>query len=118
MPGNVVYESIPKTRFEALIPKGDDTLGGPPVANQTDEIVRVKDKVITGLPAAGQPRFDALRQYNLNIARTGADRDGVSSLFDMRVDTRASSLHAATCRSWGGRLPKLAHCARWWNWPI
>lgn len=81
-----VYTSIPRDRFEAIIPQGGQRLGGEPVADQTAEIKRVQQKVLATLPSAnGQippARFRDLQRYLLNLARSGAERDGVNALFD------------------------------------
>lgn len=96
-PGGLVYQSIPKDRFEKLVPRGGEEFGGAPVANQTDEVKRLKDVVAASIPAQGEPRFAALRTYLINLARTGAERDGVNSLFDLRGQPAAR-----------GDLPHLA----------
>jgi hypothetical protein len=84
---DVPYESIPKKVVDAGVGKGDDKLGGPPVYSQTEEVQRVQKKVFENIPAIGagaQPHFDWLRAYLVAIARTGAERDGYSAVFDMR----------------------------------
>jgi hypothetical protein len=84
-------ESIEKTRLAAIVPTGDQLYGGEPVANQTAEIKRLQAKVIASIPAPGgdpQARYGAIHGYLLNLARTGAERDGVSAIFDMRDDAK------------------------------
>ncbi len=92
--GGPVYTSIPKDRFESLIPQGGTRFGGEPVADQTTEINRVQQKVLASLPLVeGQvppARLIALRMYLLNLARSGAERDGVNALFDMLDPTRST----------------------------
>lgn len=89
MPGNVTYHTIPKSKLDALIPKGGDVLGGEAVSNQTDEVKRVQTKVFANITAQPQQRFEWLRTYLISLARTGAERDGVAALFDLRDAGRA-----------------------------
>ncbi len=89
MPGGLVYRSIPKDKLESLIPKGDPTYGGEAVADQTAEVARLQKKVIVSIPAEGQPRFNGLQNYLLSLAYTGAERDGMNALFDLRDKGRA-----------------------------
>ncbi len=84
MPGGLVYRSIPKDRLDSMIPKGDETYGDGPVADQTAEVARLQKKVIASIPAEGQPRFNGLQNYLLSLASTGAERDGVNALLDIR----------------------------------
>jgi len=91
------YESIPKDTIKGAIPAGGETLGvgvGDPVTTQTDEVKRVQAKVFDNIQqkAAGQDpnlRYQWLRAYALAVARTGAERDGVNAVFDMRDPSRA-----------------------------
>ena len=93
--GGREYTSIPKTRLAEIVPNGDDTYGGGgPVATQTAEVTRLKDKfvgpsatLIPGLEAnAGRDRLNMVTGYLLNLARTGAERDGVRALLDVAFD--------------------------------
>ena len=91
----VPYESAPKETLEAALNPGDEIFGASgsdKVYDQTAEIKRVQGKVFAHIPAAAQdmnPRFQWLRAYCQSIARTGAERDGVNAIFDMRDPTRA-----------------------------
>jgi hypothetical protein len=85
--GNI-YDSIEKSRYEKLLPPGDERYGGGAVPNQTEEIKRLQGKVIAALPAAGDERLSSLFLYLQGLARTGAERDGVNALFDYRIDVR------------------------------
>jgi len=93
--GGTHLTSIPKDRFDALIPKGDVKFGGEPVADQTTEIKRVHQKVQAALPTAdgqGPPaRLNELGRYLINLARSGAERDGVNALFIMLDPARAEN---------------------------
>ncbi|HVK11181.1 MAG TPA: hypothetical protein VM597_20600 [Gemmataceae bacterium] len=84
------YESIPRDRLKDLLPNGDDVFGGEPVATQTAEVDRVKKKVLDSIPPiaanAGQDRLRDLTRYLMNLARTGAERDGVRALLDVLYD--------------------------------
>jgi hypothetical protein len=89
------YESIPKDTIKGALPAGGETLGaggGDPVITQTDEVKRVQAKVFDNIQkAAGQDpnlRYQWLRAYALAVARTGAERDGVNAVFDMRDPSR------------------------------
>ena len=86
-------ESITNEVLGKLIPKGDADLGGEVVPDQTKEVKRVQNKVTVALPvmdeANPQARFTALRTYLLNLARSGAERDGILALFDMLDRSRA-----------------------------
>jgi hypothetical protein len=89
--GGRQYTSIPRTRLAELVPNGDDLFGdAKPVATQTDEVKRLKDKVMGAIPGLeannGRDRLNALYTYLLNLARTGAERDGVRALHDMAYD--------------------------------
>jgi hypothetical protein len=93
--GGIVIEQISKKDLAKLLPKGGDLYGdtGEPIANQTDEVKRLQQKVMSSshIPALGQdpnPRLSALHGYMLNLARSGAERDGVNALFDLRTDRR------------------------------
>ena len=89
--GSPRMESIEKKKLDKLIPPGDQFFGGEAVADQTAEIKRLQQKVIASIPAPGAdpvPRLGALRGYLLNLARTGAERDGVNGLFDLRDPQR------------------------------
>jgi hypothetical protein len=88
MPGNVTYRTIPKSKLDAMIPNGGTLLGGEAVSNQTDEVKRLQTKVFANIPAQGQQRFDWLRTYLVSVVRTGAERDGVAALFDIRDEAR------------------------------
>jgi hypothetical protein len=89
-----LYTSIPRTRLADLVPNGDDLFGATePVATQTAEVERLKRKFLEGntlLPAAdvngGRDRLNALYAYLLNLAQTGAERDGVRALNDVVYD--------------------------------
>jgi hypothetical protein len=74
-------DSIPKTTLDKLIPKGDSLYGGEPVADQTAEVKRVQAKVLQ--LASGEGALQKLRIYLTNLARTGAERDGINALFDI-----------------------------------
>src|SRR5262245_1260879 len=91
-PGDRHTETLAKDKLNKLIPNGGEFLGGPPVPDQTEEVKRVQAKVLAAIPPADQnpqPRFDALRGYLLNLAWTGADRDGANALFDLRDPNKA-----------------------------
>lgn len=87
-------ETLTGKRINELTPQGGQAYGGEAVADQTAEVKRLQPKVfatIPPLPPEGQdpkPRFDWLQTYLLNLARTGADRDGVNGLFDLRYPER------------------------------
>src|SRR5262245_46207190 len=51
--GGSVIESIATKDLVKLVPKGDDYFGerGEPIANQTDEVTRVQQKVMSQIPA-------------------------------------------------------------------
>jgi hypothetical protein len=83
-----IYDSIDKSRYEKLLPPGEEFFKGGPVADQQGEIKRLQGVVIQGLPAAGDPRFNSLHLYLQGLARTGAERDGVNALFDLRIAAR------------------------------
>src|SRR5262249_60843454 len=93
--GGSVIESIATKDLVKLVPKGDDYFGerGEPIANQTDEVTRVQQKVMSQIPALNaqdpMPRFNGLKGYLLNLARSGAERDGVNALFDLRDPARS-----------------------------
>jgi hypothetical protein len=85
-------ETIEAKQLVTLIPKGGDIFGGEPVADQTAEVKRLQPKVIGTIPALGQDpkdRFAWLQAYLLNVARSGAERDGVNGLFDLRDPAKA-----------------------------
>ena len=93
-------ESIAKKDLVQLLPKGGDLYGnteGDLIADQTAEVKRVQKKifntsVIPAFDAANpKPRFDWQRAYLMNLARGGAERDGVNALFDLREPSRAAS---------------------------
>jgi hypothetical protein len=88
-----LYESIPMATLAAAIPRGDEDFGGEPVADQTAEVNRVQKKVFANIAAkAGEDqnqKLQWLRAYALALARSGAERDGVSAIFDMRDPSRA-----------------------------
>jgi len=91
------YESVPKNKLDAIIPAGGDIYGGGGVKDQTEEVKRVQAKVFahigTVAPAAADPtvRFQWLRVYDLAIVRTGAERDGVNAIFDMRDTSKVDA---------------------------
>jgi len=93
--GSGVIESISKKDLVKILPKGGEPFGesGEPIADQTAELKRVQQKVAGMLPALNpqdpKPRFDALHGFLLNLARGGAERDGVNALFDLRDLARA-----------------------------
>lgn len=92
--GAVEYTSIPKARLADICPPGDEGYGGPAVATQTAEMTRLKDKLLAALPGIeanqGGDRLRAIQTYLMNLARTGADRDGVNALLDV-FDTSKKS---------------------------
>ena len=82
---------ISKATLAKLIPPGGEFLGGEPVADQTAEVKRVRDKVMGLIAAADGPaKTNLLRTYTLNLARGGAERDGVNAVFDVLAPDRAS----------------------------
>ncbi|HJZ91935.1 MAG TPA: hypothetical protein VKE40_13765, partial [Gemmataceae bacterium] len=86
-PGDRRTETLAKDKLNKLIPRGDELHGGEAVADQTAEVKRLQAKVLGAIPPAAQdpmPRFNALRRHLLNLAWTGADRDGANALFDLR----------------------------------
>lgn len=91
------YEQLPKKTFDGALPNGDEVLGWSGgeerVYHQTAEVKRVQAKVFAHIQGqAGQDqnlRFQWLRAYNLAVARTGAERDGVAAVFDLRDPTRS-----------------------------
>jgi hypothetical protein len=89
----IPYETLAKKTIAGAVPQGGDTLGGEPVYDQTAEVKRVQAKVFDHVQKqAGQDpslRFQWLRAYALAVARTGAERDGVNAVFDMRDQSRA-----------------------------
>jgi hypothetical protein len=85
----VPYESAPKDTVDAAIPNGDETFGGGKVYTQTDEVKRVKDKVFANIGQDPKLRPQWLRAYAQAVARTGAERDGVAAIFDMKDPARA-----------------------------
>src|SRR5262245_27311299 len=91
-PGDRRTETLAKDKLNKLIPRGDGLYGGDAVADQTAEVKRLQAKVLGDIPPAGQdpqPRFNALHGYMLNLAWTGADRDGANALFDLRDQSKA-----------------------------
>ena len=82
-------QTLEKSRLNTLIPAGDQAFGGEAVPDQTAEVKRLQKKVIDALPPAGAERLRALHTYLLNLARSGADRDGVNGLFDLLNRDRA-----------------------------
>jgi hypothetical protein len=88
-----LYESIPMAALTVAVPRGDEDFGGEPVADQTAEVNRVQKKVFANIAAkAGEDqnlKMQWLRAYALAVARSGAERDGVSAIFDMRDPSRA-----------------------------
>jgi hypothetical protein len=94
--GGTVIQQISKKDLAKLLPKGGETYGetGETIANQTDEVKRLQQKVMSSshIPALNaqdpMPRLAALHGYLLNLARSGAERDGVNALFDLRTDRR------------------------------
>ena len=96
--GGSQVESIAKKDLVRLLPPGGDLYGnteGELIPDQTAEVKRVQKKVFgtSVIPAFDvgnpKPRFDWLRAYLLNLARSGAERDGVLALFDLRDPTRS-----------------------------
>ena len=83
------YQSAPKATIDAAIPAGDDTFGGDKVYDQTAEVKRVKDMVFANIGKDPNLRSQWLRAYAQAIARTGAERDGVAAIFDMKDPGRA-----------------------------
>jgi hypothetical protein len=89
-----IIESVAKKDFIKVVPPGDDfygAKGGDTIADQTAEVKRLQKKLFEPIPALENdpnPRFNALRGYLLNLARTGAERDGVNALFDQHVEDR------------------------------
>jgi hypothetical protein len=84
-------ETVDAKRLVTLISTGGQ-YGGEPVADQTAEVKRLQPKVIATIPAMGQDpkdRFLWLQAYLLNVARSGAERDGVNGLFDLRDPAKA-----------------------------
>jgi len=92
--GSGVIESISKKDLVKILPKGGEPFGesGEPIADQQAEVKRVQQKLISLLPALDpqnpKARFDWLYLYLLNLARSGAERDGVNGLFDLRTDRK------------------------------
>lgn len=83
---NTEIDSIQKTTLDKLIPKGDDVYGGPPVADQTAELKRLREKIfglITSADGAAEKR-NQLKRYLVNYAKNGAERDGINALFDLK----------------------------------
>jgi hypothetical protein len=84
-------ETLAKDKLNKLMPNGGEDYGGEAVADQTAEVKRLQAKVLGAIPPAGQdpqPRFNGLRGFLLNLAWTGADRDGVNALFDLRDQSK------------------------------
>ena len=93
---NIPVESIPKKTIDAAFDKGDDIFGDGHVTSQSEELKRVQGKVFAHLAAVGPEanpgvRFQWLRAYLLAVARSGAERDGVNAIFDMRDPARAAT---------------------------
>ena len=86
---NRPYDTVRKKTLDEAIPRGDDIFGGEPVSSQTDEVNRVKAKVLAHIAAQGAATAQWQRAYLLAIARTGAERDGINAIFDMRDPARA-----------------------------
>jgi len=85
-------ETVEAKQLATLIPKGGDIFGGEAAADQTAEVKRLQPKVIGTIPAMGQDpkdRFLWLQAYLLNVARSGAERDGVNGLFDLQDPAKA-----------------------------
>jgi hypothetical protein len=87
-------ETVEAKRLVTLIGKGGDIFGGEPVADQTAEVKRLQPKVTATIPAAAEgqdpkDRFLWLQAYLLNVAKSGAERDGVNGLFDLQLPERA-----------------------------
>ncbi|HEX3150668.1 MAG TPA: hypothetical protein VHR66_21500 [Gemmataceae bacterium] len=89
------YDSVPRAKLNDLMPKGDDIYGGEGVKDQTEEIKRVQGKVFAHITSASagdaKLRFDWLQAYLLGIVRSGAERDGVKAIFDMRDPSKINA---------------------------
>lgn len=86
MPGGLQYETVEENLLKTMVPTGDQKLGGEAVANQTDEVKRVQKKVAEALADEKLTPADKvawIKAYLLAVARTGAERDGVTGLFDL-----------------------------------
>ena len=95
--GGVLVESISKKDLLKLLPPGGEPYGnseGETVADQTAEVKRLQKKVLGQIPPLDEKnvkaRWDWLYAYLLNLSRSGAERDGVNALFDLRVAERAA----------------------------
>ena len=92
---NVPYDRLPKATIAAAIPHGDPDLGGEAVYDQTAEVTRLQKKVFDHIAAKGGAdqnlKLQWLRAYALAVAKTGAERDGVNAVFDMRDPSRAAA---------------------------
>lgn len=88
----VALEELPVRVLNRAIPSGGKeygTGGGAGVANQTQEVVRLQEVVLKKINEAGDEKLNRLRQYLLNLARTGLERDSVVALFDLLNPRRA-----------------------------
>ena len=93
----VPYESHPEGRRSTRPSRPGarrSGAGGEPITDQTAEVKRVQDKVFKTIPAAGRARTrtcdtSGCGRTCLAVARTGAERDGVNAVFDMRDPSRA-----------------------------
>ncbi len=86
MKPGLIFTEIDRKQLTQLVPAGGSLLGAEAVGDQTSEVVRLKAKVMAGLPGidvnGGRDRLDGLLKYLRNLARTGAERDGVNALLD------------------------------------
>jgi hypothetical protein len=78
---SVSLTEIRRSTLEKHIPAGG-ALGGGVVTNQTDEVKRLQSKVRDTLNATDglDKRIILLRTYLLNLAQSGAERDGINAL--------------------------------------
>ncbi|MEZ6143194.1 MAG: hypothetical protein R3B84_21730 [Zavarzinella sp.] len=81
----VFIETVKEDTLKKIIPPGDDVFGGDFVADQTEEMTRLKKKVNDAIAALADDAAKRNRTRVLlnNLARTGLERDGVAALFDM-----------------------------------
>jgi hypothetical protein len=86
---SVALTEIRRTTLEKHIPAGG-AFGGGVVTNQTDEVKRLQTKVRDTIGAAdGLPaKIALLRTYLLNLAESGAERDGINALLRDLLDQR------------------------------
>ncbi|QVL31068.1 hypothetical protein KIH39_19780 [Telmatocola sphagniphila] len=78
----VRLNTIRKSTLQKAIPSGGSEFGGEPVNSQTAELKRLQQKIFSQIDGAdGNPaKLNLILKYLLNLAQTGAHRDGAFAL--------------------------------------